>query len=130
MTDDATLLEKSTTYSSFINNSYQLLKNDFKRAKYLLKRKGYKVIEEGDQITDFEFLQHIMEIREEIEFAESQEELNILKSSALLKKQSVVDVISELFKQEEYDEINESLIQLRYTTRILEAIDKKEREFI
>lgn len=130
VTGDEDLMENSTTYSSFINNSYKLLKDDLERAKYLLERKGYTVLEEGEQIKDFEFLQHIMEIREEIEFSETLEELNILKSDALLKKRTIVEEVSEYFRLEEYEEIKDLIVNLRYTTRILEAIDAKERQFI
>ncbi|CAI2377853.1 unnamed protein product [Moneuplotes crassus] len=130
MTGDEDLMENSTTYSSFINNSYKLLKDDLERAKYILKKKGYKALEEGDQISDIEYLQQIMEIREEIESSETQEELNVLKADTLLKKQTIVEKVSSLFKAEAYEEIIETLVQLRYTIRILEAIDKREREFI
>lgn len=130
MTNDPDLVENSTTYSSFINNSYKLLKDDLERAKYILERKGYQVLEESDQLTDMDFLMYIMEIREEIEFSETQEELNIIKADAILKKTSIVEEISDNFKLHNYEDIKDLLIQLRYNTRILEAIDNKEREFI
>lgn len=128
--NDDKLVKSSTTYSSFINNGYNLLKDDLERAKYLLERHGYTVLEEDETLTDMDLLMHIMETREEIEFANTQEELDIHKKLAQDMKTRLIKKISWLFKREEYDEVKARLVKLKYHDRILEAIDEKEREFM
>jgi molecular chaperone HscB len=128
--NDDKLVESSTTYSSFINNGYYLLKNDLERAKYLLKMHGYSVLEEDEKLTDMDLLMQIMETREEIEFANNQEELDIHKKVAQDTKTKLIKKISWLFSNEEYEAVKMRLIKLVYHDRILEAIDEKEREFM
>lgn len=128
--NDDNLVKSSTTYSSFINNGYNLLKNDLERAKYLLERHGYSVLEEDETITDMDLLMHIMETREEIEFANTQEELDIHKKLAQNMKTKLIKKVSWYFKNEEYEAVKTRLVKLKYHDRILEAIDEKEREFM
>lgn len=127
--EDKNLVDNSTTYSSFINNGYRLLKDDLERAKYLLNMHGYEVLSEEEQIHDLNFLQEIMETREQIEFADSSQELEVYKNYTQKERSSLVSSISRLFEEERFDDIKPYLVKLKYQNRMLEAIDEKEREF-
>lgn len=129
--DDVRSMEvDSTTYSSFINNGYTVLKDDLERAKYILEMRGYPALAEDEHLSDMELLQHIMETREEIEFANTAEDLQIHKNLAIAEKKKLVKRISRLFALEKFDEVNNQLIRLKYHNRILESIDEKEMEFL
>mmetsp|Transcript_5670 Transcript_5670/g.6403 ORF Transcript_5670/g.6403 Transcript_5670/m.6403 type:complete len:139 (-) Transcript_5670:24-440(-) len=128
--DDEEIESMSTTYSSFINNAYHILNDDLERAKYLLENKGFSVLEEDQHLADIDLLQHIMETREEIEFANTQAELDIHKQIAKKEKEDILSKISGYFGLKMYEDIKDQLVKLKYHYRILEAIDQKEREFI
>lgn len=127
---DQDLVDTSTAYSSFINNGYKLLKDDLERAKYMLEKRGYKVLAEDENLTDMTLLEQIMETREQIEFANTPQDLEIHKDLAKAAKAKLVKKISRLFAAEKYDAVKDQLVKLKYHNRILEAIDEKEREFM
>ncbi|KAJ1955735.1 molecular chaperone, partial [Linderina pennispora] len=66
------------TQSSWINRGYATLRDPLHRAHYLLKLAGRKINEE-DKITDPELLMEVMELREEIEMAQSEEQMAAIK---------------------------------------------------
>ena len=57
----------SLQITSYINEAYEVLKNDYLKSIYLLKIKGYEIEDENNTISDSEFLMHQMELREEVE---------------------------------------------------------------
>jgi len=128
--DDDGLVKSSNTYSSYINNGYRLLKDDFERAKYLLEMKGYEVLAEHHQLNDTKLLMKIMEIREQIEFANTPQELTIYKSLAEDERDQLFKKVARLFHKEEYDKIKDLLVELKYHNRILEAIGEREEDFM
>ena len=127
---DQELVDSSTAYSSFINNGYKILSDDLERAKYILKLKGYDVLTEDESISDLEFLEFIMETREEIENVDSKMDLEIHKSHIDEKREELIQQISSLFSDDMYEDIRKLVIKLKYYNRILEAIDIKSRELI
>lgn len=128
--EDEELIEHSNTYSSYINNGYNLLKNDLERAKYILEKQGHEVLVEQEIMDDMELLQHIMETREQIENADSTEALKYHKKAAEEERNSIVQEISFFISTKDYAEAKNYIIKLKYHNRILEAIDEKEREFL
>ena len=124
--NDDELVEKSHVYSAYVNDGYEILKNDFERAKYILGDE----MPEDQMIDDFEMLTKIMEIREQIEFAGSNDELVHIKAVAQKERDDMVQKISYLLAHNHKDDAKEWLIKLRYHSRILEAIYDKEHQFI
>ena len=55
--------------------------NDYERAVYILKLEGRENLTEERKITDFDFLERVMETREEVDSANSDLELGVLKRS-------------------------------------------------
>ena len=57
----------SLQITSYINEAYKTLKNDYLKSIYLLKIEGYKLEDQNNTISDSAFLMHQMELREEFE---------------------------------------------------------------
>lgn len=57
----------SLQITSYINEAYNTLKNDYLKSIYLLKIEGYKLEDQNNTISDSVFLMHQMELREEFE---------------------------------------------------------------
>jgi molecular chaperone HscB len=57
----------SIQITSYINEAYNTLKNDYLKSVYLLKIEGYEFEDQNNTISDTEFLMHQMELREEYE---------------------------------------------------------------
>ena len=57
----------SIQITSYINEAYNTLKNDYLKSIYLLKIEGYKLEDQNNTISDSAFLIHQMELREEFE---------------------------------------------------------------
>ena len=57
----------SLQITSYINEAYETLKNDYLKSIYLLKVEGFEVGDQNNTISDPEFLMHQMELREESE---------------------------------------------------------------
>ncbi|CAE6471675.1 unnamed protein product [Rhizoctonia solani] len=67
----------AATYSSFVNKGYEALKSPLKRAEYLLSLRGAEM-GETDSLEDQHFIMEIMEMRENVEEAETRNELETL----------------------------------------------------
>ncbi len=57
----------SLQITSYINEAYNTLKDDYLKSLYLLKITGYEIGDQNSTISDPEFLMHQMELREESE---------------------------------------------------------------
>ena len=57
----------SLQITSYINEAYETLKNDYLKSIYLLKVEGFEIGDQNNTISDPEFLMHQMELREESE---------------------------------------------------------------
>ena len=55
----------SLQITSYVNEAYKILKNDYLKSMYLLKIKGYDIDNQNNTISDSGFLMHQMELREE-----------------------------------------------------------------
>lgn len=124
--DDDELVKYSTIYSSYVNEGYNILKNDFERAKYLLKED----IPEDHSTQDMELLSKVMDAREQIEYASSIAELEYIKASIESDRKDIVSEISTLFNLEQTEEAIALLVKLKYHNRIIESIEQREREFL
>lgn len=123
--DDDELVRISNIYSSYVNDAYLILKSDFERARYILKED----IPEDKSIQDFELLSKVMEIREQVEYASSINDLKYIKNSAEKERKEMVQKISYMIANHQLEDAKEMLIKLKYHNRILEAVDEKEHQF-
>ena len=58
--------ELSTSVSAYVNTAYYTLRNDLERALYMLRLQGISALEEDSRADDFEFLEEILELQEQV----------------------------------------------------------------
>lgn len=66
------------TWSAIVNEAYKTLNNDRLRGEYLLAKRGVE-IEEQDKMEDPELLMEILEVRESLEEAQTEEEVAAIR---------------------------------------------------
>jgi molecular chaperone HscB len=127
-----------------LNDAYKILKNDIKRAEYLLKLEGVDIGEEKPQSTtgatkqlvvDPKLLMEIMELREQL--AEARNDGNNGKVAELTKdvvgrRAAAMKTVEEGFTAYEsgnkrvLDGIARALVSLRYYGRFMDEVEGKE----
>ncbi|KAI9016422.1 Co-chaperone HscB, C-terminal oligomerization domain-containing protein [Phycomyces nitens] len=109
------------TQSSVINKAYKTLLDPLVRAHYMLSLKG-KQVSESESLQDPELLMDVMEFREELEDAETNEDVARLKTINDEKYRQAVEHISEAFENKDYELAKEYTIQLQYWEKIRRVI--------
>ena len=127
--DKAEDTNQALIQSSDINQAYKTLSNIDSRAAYLLALK--KQDHHLDQsINDFEFLQSALEIREQLDDAQSSDELRSLKQEV----QQWIDGLTREFSIDYYDEdwaeARDVVRKLRFFVKVMADIDKAEDQLL
>jgi molecular chaperone HscB len=120
---DAALAQSST-----INQAYQTLQYVDSRAAYLLelKKENYGL---ENSIGDIEFLQHALELREQLDEATTPAQLSSLR----IELQQWLESLSREFKidysEEDWAEARDTTRKLRFMQKIIADVDKAEDRF-
>src|SRR4051812_43817757 len=127
-----------------LNDAYKVLKNDIKRAEYILKLEGVDIGEEKPQSTtgatkqlvvDPKLLMEIMELREELADARSDEDkakIATLTKSVIERRAAAMKIVDEGFTTYEtgskktLDTIARALVSLRYYARFMDEVEGRE----
>ncbi|CAL1695831.1 unnamed protein product [Somion occarium] len=110
--------------STTLNNANRTLADPLQRALYILKREG--VITDGENIVDDpELIMDVMESREAIENAETQEEVNQIRKENQEKVEESVHEISKLVAVKDWSGVLTAATKLKY----LRGIDDAAREW-
>ncbi|XP_053617360.1 iron-sulfur cluster co-chaperone protein HscB [Plodia interpunctella] len=107
----------SEEYSSLVNEAYKTLLEPMARGIYMLKLKGTS-IPESTEVLDQQFLMEIMEKNEEVENAETEEEIMKLNGE---NKEVIKDLqkkVSAAFFDGDLDEVVKLLSVMKYYTSI------------
>ncbi len=111
--------------SSEINQAYKVLANVDSRAAYLLSLK--KQDHHLDQsISDFEFLQSALEIREQLDEAVDTTELQSLKKEVQQWMDGLVREFKLDYTHEEWADARDTVRKLRFFQKVMNDIDKAE----
>ena len=106
----------SLQITSFINDAYKTLKNDYLRSVYLLKIKGYG-LNENNTISDPDFLMHQMDLREEAEAVHLKKDYSasedFLKKINLLKENCLKE-FDESYNQSLYEQALVKLNKMKF----------------
>lgn len=114
--------------SARINEAYKTLQNPLLRAQYILGLQGIDVAgDETAKVDDPELLMEVLETREVIEEAESEEDLVPLKEGNEKRVEGSVAVLEEAFKNNDIETAKTEAIKLRYWINIRESIDGWEK---
>lgn len=123
--DKASDKDQALIKSSEINQAYKVLSQVDSRAGYLLglKKQDYHL---DQSISDFEFLQDALEIREQLDDARASEELQSLK----VEVQQWIDGLVREFKidyeDEDWGEARDTVRKLRFFVKVMADIEKAE----
>ncbi|CCC06089.1 hypothetical protein SMACR_00306 [Sordaria macrospora] len=122
---------KAEATSSLINSAYKTLSSPLLRAQYLLKEL-YDIDLAGDESTDYQngsdpmLLMTVLEAREVIDDAKSEEELVPVREENEERVKASVEKLSEAFAKEDVEAAREECVKLRYWMGIREGCDEWE----
>ncbi|CAI6332098.1 unnamed protein product [Periconia digitata] len=115
---------KAQALSARINEAYKTLQNPLLRAQYLLSLRGIEVAEdETAKVEDPDLLMEVLETREEIEEAQSEEDLVQMKTKNEERVEKSVKVLEEAFEKDDMDTAKSEAVKLRYWINIKESLD-------
>ncbi|KAF9509355.1 hypothetical protein BS47DRAFT_1365327 [Hydnum rufescens UP504] len=122
-------VDEAGTQSAHINKAYETLLSPLKRAEYLLSLRGLEIGEtaklEGNVDGQQDFIIEVMEAREELEEARSEEEIAEVRRRNKDRINLEVQAIEKAFAREDYDSALKSSIRLRYWEGIESAAKEK-----
>ena len=118
------VMESSEFLSSYINEAYTTLKDDYDRSLYMLLLEGIEV-KEGDKLTNLKELETIMELNEKID---ETSELMALKEEVRDKIEEIKYDFNEAMENGELDKAKEYCILLSYYVKADESIFQKINE--
>ncbi|KAL7410695.1 hypothetical protein BDY24DRAFT_399037 [Mrakia frigida] len=106
--------------ASILNKAYYTLKDPLPRAQYLLSLSNVEV-QESDSITDQSLLMEIMEAREALDDAESEEEVESLREEHREKAKQAVKQLGLAFEKGDLQRAKDLCTELRYWDKAGEA---------
>ena len=115
--------DEKASMATDVTRAYSVVGDPLLRALHLLELHGTPIEELNDQsIIDHALLFEVMEIRELIEDASSDEELRPILQSSLSRKDELIDQLAEAFQEGRIDEAKRTTAKLQYWARIEETI--------
>jgi len=113
--------------SSRINEAYKTLQSPLLRAQYLLSLRGETQHEDdaaklGEASEDQELLMEVLELRERIEEAEVQRDVDEMKSENEKKVKESVKVLEEAFARDDIEAAKREAVRLRYWVNVEETL--------
>ncbi|KAL8946575.1 MAG: hypothetical protein Q9222_007048 [Ikaeria aurantiellina] len=133
---------KAEVASARINDAYKTLLNPLARARYLLSLNGVEVgedesiagtvptVEIGGSTEgniDTALLVEVMDVREEIEAAQSQEEIDKLKAENNARKRACEEKLQRLFRHLDIEGARLETVRLGYWVNVGTALDEWEK---
>ena len=117
--------KSSDLLSSYINEAYTTIKNDYERSLYMLLLEGIEV-KEDDKLTNLKDLEIIMELNEKID--ERTSELMALKEDVRDRIEEIKYDFNEAMENRDIDKAKEKCILLSYYMKADDAIFQKINE--
>lgn len=120
--------KRAEALSSRINEAYKTLQNPLLRAQYLLSLRGIEVAEdETAKVEDPELLMEVLDARESIEEAESEEDLVEMRERNEERIAESTEIIDQAFKRDDLEAAKSEAVKLRYWVNIKESIENWEK---
>ncbi|KAF1959183.1 Co-chaperone Hsc20 [Byssothecium circinans] len=119
---------KAQALSARINEAYKTLQSPLLRAQYLLSLRGIEVAEdETAKVDDPKLLMEVLEAREQIEEAESEEDLVEMKAENEGRIEKSVKLLEEAFAKDDIEGAKSEAVKLRYWINIKDSLDGWEK---
>ncbi|KAF2187071.1 co-chaperone protein HscB, mitochondrial precursor [Zopfia rhizophila CBS 207.26] len=119
---------KAQALSARINEAYKTLKSPLLRAQYLLSLRGIDIHEdETAKVEDPELLMEVLETRERIEEAESEEDLRDMRIENDGRIEKSVRVLEKAFERDDVEQAKAEAVRLRYWVNIKDSLDGWEK---
>jgi molecular chaperone HscB len=114
--------------ASDLSRAYSILKDDFKRAEYMLLLAGVSLDDSQAYIvlSDLE-LEHIWNDREILEYTEDKSDLEKMMQNKLAEKNTLITKLTEAFVNEDFKAALYQTVLLKYINNFLENIERKIR---
>jgi molecular chaperone HscB len=127
--DKAEDKDQALIQSSEINQAYKVLSQVDSRAAYLLslKKQDYHL---DQSISDFEFLQDAMEIREQLDDAQGSEDLKSLRVEVQQWMDGLVREFKIDYDDEDWAEARDTVRKLRFFQKVMADIDRADDRFL
>lgn len=120
-------IEQAIVKSSQVNQAYDALKHIDSRASYLLQlQKQDGGLEQS--IHDFEFLQSALELREQLDEATSNEQLQGLRTEVEQWINALIKEFQIDYAEQDWSEARDTVRKLRFFRHVLMDIDKAEEK--
>lgn len=119
---------RAQALSARINEAYKTLSSPLLRAQYLLSLRGIEVAEdETAKVDDPNLLMEVLETRELIEEAESENDLVKLRSENDGRVERSVKILEKAFQEDDVEVAKTEAVKLRYWVNIRESLDAWEK---
>jgi len=118
----------SLQITSYINEAYNTLKDDYLKSLYLLKITGYEIGDQNSTISDPEFLMHQMELREESEKIanhENSKEFEKFSTKVSDLKINCIQKFNENFEKKMYDSAASKIKEMKFYISIENDFNKE-----
>lgn len=114
------LVAEST--SSLLNKAYTTLLSPLSRAEYLLHQHyGHDFVAEGESLTDGKLLMTVMELRECIDEATTESDLEPVKRDVKRLIDEELSALEQAFSKQDFETAKMSAVRLRYWQNIQKA---------
>jgi len=117
--------KRAEAHSAQINEAYKTLQNPLLRAQYLLSLRGEEMEDESAKVDDEDLLLEVMETREMIEEAESDESLEKIWNQNERWIEKSVKIIDKAFKEDDLEAAKREAVKLRYWVNIKDTIEER-----
>ena len=107
----------SLQFTSYINEAYNTLKNDYLKSIYLLKIEGYKLEDQNNTISDSAFLIHQMELREEsekIKINKNSKEYEDFCVKIKKLKNKCLEKFRKNYEKKFYEDASEQIMKMKF----------------
>ncbi|WWC94869.1 Fe-S protein assembly co-chaperone HscB [Kwoniella sp. B9012] len=120
------IVDLARELSGRVNEAYNVLGDELRRAEYILSIYD-KATEETDKLDDPMMLAEILEAREELEEAESQEDIQRIRSDNHAKVEDIIAQLGSAFSEDppNLDEAKNLAVQLKYWRGLENAAREK-----
>ncbi|KAJ4992024.1 Fe-S protein assembly co-chaperone HscB [Stagonosporopsis vannaccii] len=120
--------KRAEATSARINEAYKTLQSPLLRAQYLLSQRGIETADdETAKVDDPELLMEVLEAREQIEDAESEEDLVGMKDENEIRIQESIKALEGAFAADDVEMAKSETVKLRYWMNISESIANWEK---